>query len=202
MTPIETSRQATTDGERIGRATPRDTRDGAVVGRPWLAEALERDRAEARVYAAGFVKTLGPGGQTWENMAPLIRNGWAVRHDQNCVSRHDWRLSWSAAREAWREAGGAFDRPAPPTETPSVDLIIPTTGAHVYDGFGEPAGRVKAVRDGDFLLARSLARDVYVPFSAIVWPGREALRIGVPNAQIGEMNWERPKVLGAFGGGR
>jgi hypothetical protein len=74
---------------------------------------MDRDCHEVRAYAAGFVKILGPGGQTWENMAPLIRNGWAVRHDQMiCVARHDWRLSWPAAREGWRDAGGAFDPPS------------------------------------------------------------------------------------------
>jgi hypothetical protein len=59
---------------------------------------------------------------------------------------------------------------------------------------------VKDVRDGDFLLGRPLARDVYVPFSAIRWSGRSTLRIGVPNAQLGAMGWERPKLLGLFGG--
>jgi hypothetical protein len=179
----------------------RDSHDQAV-GQPWLQEAIERDRREVRAYAAGFVKTLGAGGQTWENMAPLIRNGWAVRHDQVCVARHDWRLSWPAARDGWREAGGAFDAPLPPMEIPPIELVIPVIGAHVYDAFGEPAGRVKAVRDADFLLARPLARDVYVSFSAIIWPGREALRIGVPKARIDEMEWERPKLLGGFDGRR
>jgi hypothetical protein len=183
-----------TDGKGNNGRTSRDSRDDRAA-QP-LREALERDRAEVRAYAAGFVKTLGPGGQTWENMAPLIRHGWAVRHDQICVSRHDWRLSWPAARHGWRDTGGAFDPPAPSIETPPVELIVPATGAHVYDAFGEPAGRVKAVRDGDFLLARPLARDVYVPFSAIIWPGRDGLRIGVPKAKMTTMGWECPSLLG------
>jgi hypothetical protein len=182
-------------------APSRETHDQAV-GQPWLKEPIDRDRREVRAYAAGFVKALGPGGQTWENMAPLIRNGWAVRHDQVCVARHDWRLSWPAAREGWHEAGGAFDPPLARKEIPRLELIIPAIGAQVYDAFGEPAGRVKAVRGGDFLLARPLARDVYVPFSAIIWPGRETVRIGVPNVQVGEMQSERSKLLGFFGARR
>jgi hypothetical protein len=168
----------------------------------WFREALERDRAQARLYAAGFVKTLGPGSPSWENMAPLIRSGWAVRHDQLCISRHDWRLSWSAAKDGWHDAGGPFDPPRPPTETPPVELIVPARGAHVYDAFGEPAGRVKAVRETDFLLGRPLARDVYVPFRAIIWPGRQSLRIGVPHARVGAMGWEPSKLFGLFGSTR
>jgi hypothetical protein len=70
----------------------------------------------------------------------------------------------------------------------------------VFDAFGEPAGRVKDVRDRDFLLGRPLARDVYVPFSVILWPGKRSLRIDVANAELGAMGWERPKLLGLFGG--
>jgi hypothetical protein len=59
---------------------------------------------------------------------------------------------------------------------------------------------VKDVWDRDFLLGRPLARDVYVPFSVIRWPGERSLRIGVANAQLGALGWERPKLLGLFGG--
>jgi hypothetical protein len=100
------------DDKRFVEATSRETRD-QVSTAAGPRDALERDCAEVRAYAAGFVKILGPVGQTWENMAPLMRNGWAVRHDEVCVRRHDWRLSWPAARDGWREAGGAFDPPPP-----------------------------------------------------------------------------------------
>jgi hypothetical protein len=43
---------------------------------------------------------------------------------------------------------------------------------------------------------------VYVPFNAIRWSGQSMLRIGVPNAQLGAMGWERPKLFGLFGGSR
>jgi hypothetical protein len=161
----------------------------------------ERDRADARAFGAAFVKALGPGAPTWEASSPQVRDGWAGRHDQLCTPRHDWRLTWPAVREGWREAGGAFDSPVPDRELPwsSHEAVESAPGAHVYDAFGEPAGRVKTVRDEDFLLARPLARDVYVPFSAIRWPGRTALRIGVPNGRIGAMGWERPGLIGTVG---
>jgi hypothetical protein len=70
----------------------------------------------------------------------------------------------------------------------------------VFDAFGEPAGRVKGVRDRDFLLERPLARDVYVPLSAIQQPGHTAIRISEPNDRLDGTGWERPKLLGLFGG--
>ena len=107
-------------------------------------------------------------------------------------------------REGWREAGGAFDLGPRATQGRCLShrTCCTARGAHVFDAFGEPSGRVKAVRDGDFLLARPFARDVYVPFSAIRWPGRLSLRIGVPNAQLGSKAWEQPKLLGLFNGSR
>jgi hypothetical protein len=69
----------------------------------------------------------------------------------------------------------------------------------VFDAFGEPAGRVKDVRATDFLLARPLARDVYVPFTEIRWPGEFSLRINVSNGRVGSMGWAQPKLFGLFG---
>ena len=164
--------------------------------------AHEGDRREARAYGAAFVPASS--SHTWEDIQALVRNGWASRHAQVGDARYDWRLSWPEVREGWEAAGGAFAPPVPdqgaqPTAN-DQEPSPPAIGAHVFDAFGEPAGRVKGVRDRDFLLGRPLARDVYVPLSAIRWPGRQSLRIGVPNAQLGAMGWERPKLLGLFGG--
>jgi hypothetical protein len=186
----------------VRRQAPAGVPRTPTLDNPAPQSAEQRDCADARAYGAAFVKVLGPGSPTWEALGPLVRNGWASRHNQVCEPSHDWRLSWPAVRDGWRAASGAFDppRPATTTETPVAQLIPPEPGAHVFDAFGETAGRVKVVRDSDFLLGRSLARDVYVPFSAILWPGQRALRIGVTNAQLGTMGWERPKLLGLFGG--
>jgi hypothetical protein len=97
--------------------------------------------------------------------------------------------SQAGVRREARAYGAAEPKPSPPA-----------IGAHVFDAFGEPADRVKGVWDTDFLLGRPLARDVYVPFSAIRWPGRHSLRIGVANAQLGAMGWQQPKLLGLFDG--
>jgi hypothetical protein len=196
-----TTERSTMPGIRIPQASQDEGR-AQTVQETLALNREQHDCGEAPAYGAAFVKTLGPGSLTWENIAPLIRAGWASRHDRSCDTRRDWRLSWPAVREGWREAGGAFEAAAPPstTHTPPPESIVPAQGAHVFDTFGEPAGRVKTVRDDGFLLARPLARDVYVPLSAIRWPGKWSLRVGVPNAQLGSMGWERPKLLGLFGG--
>ena len=75
----------------------------------------------------------------------------------------------------------------------------PARCAHVFDAFGEPPGRVKAVRDRDFLLARPLARR---PIAGHSLAGRLSLRIGVPNAELGSKAWKQPKLLGLFSGSR
>jgi hypothetical protein len=146
---------------------------------PAALGANQHDSAEARAYGAAFVKTLGPGSPTWENLGPLARNGWASRHDQSCVKRHDWRLSWSAVREGWREAGGAFDLVLRATKADVylTEPIAPARGEHVFDAFGEPAGRVKAARRRLSSCAALCARRVR-PIQRDSWPGRLSLRIG------------------------
>jgi hypothetical protein len=199
-TGLMMERVATREGS-IGQI-PAGQAHAQAAESPAAPSTDQRDCAEARAYGAGFVKTLGPGSSTWETIGPLVRAGWASRHNQSCPPRDDWRLSWPAVRQGWHEAGGAFDPPPPATSTEPrhAEPTVPAAGAHVFDMFGEPAGRVKAVRDRDFLLGRPLARDVYVPFSAIRWSGHYSLRIGVPNAQLGAMGWQRPKLFGLFGG--
>jgi hypothetical protein len=159
---------------------------------------------EARAYGAASAKAFGTGSPTWEDVSPSLRTGWAGRHQVACDPRHDWRLCWPAVKDGWADAGGAVDSPPldAVTEASETERIAPTPGAYVFDAFGEPAGRVKSVRENDFLLDRPLARDVFVPLDAIRWPGRTTLRIGVPNAHVGAVGWERPKILGLFGGGR
>jgi hypothetical protein len=163
----------------------------------------ERDRREALAYGAAFVPAFG--SRTWDDVAELVRNGWASRYDQVSDARQDWRLTWPAAREGWQAAGGQFapavaDQQSLPT-TLERENTPPTVGTFVFDAFGEPAGRVKAARDRDFLLDRPLARDVYVPLGEIRRPSSTAISIGVPNARLGQMGWERSRLFGLFGGG-
>ena len=165
---------------------------------PDSSAETSRDRAEALTYGAAFVPVFSP--RPWEDVAELVRNGWASRHGQVGDGREDWRLSWPAVRQGWQAAGGGFaparaDQPSQPTTSEPEPSTL-TVGMFVFDAFGEAAGRVKAVRESDFLLDRPLRRDVYVPFSAIRWRSSAAIRIGVPNARLGDSDWERSKLLG------
>jgi hypothetical protein len=201
MSTTASTEQRTTPATST-RPTSRDGTQIAVTHGP--RDLADWDSTEARAYGAASVRAFGLGSPMWENAAPLVRAGWAGRHGMSCDPRHDWRLCWPAVKEGWADAGGAFDPPPRDTLTQArvIEPIVPAQDAHVFDAFGEPAGRVKVVRDEDFLLHRPLARDVYVPFDAIRCPGRMALRIALPNAQLGTMGWQRPKIIGLFGGGR
>jgi hypothetical protein len=168
-----------------------------------VEQTSSRDRREALAYGAAFVPVFA--SRTWEDVAELVRNGWASRQGQIGDARQDWRLSWPAVKEGWQAAGGEFARALAnhqPQSTLEPEPSPPTVGTFVFDAFGEPAGRVKAVRETDFLLDRPIRRDFYVPLSAIRRPSATAIRIGVPNARLGDMGWERSKLLGLFGGGR
>jgi hypothetical protein len=185
------------------RRSPTETPARFVEARR-VEDRSQLNSEEARAYGAASANAFGTGSPTWEDVAPLIRAGWAGRHDVAYDPRHDWRLCWPSVKGGWADAGGAFDPPRldAVTEIPVVERIVPAPGAHVFDAFGEPAGRVKSVRENHFLLDRPLARDVFVPLEAIRWPGRMTLRISVPNAHIGAIGWERPKIVGLFGGSR
>jgi hypothetical protein len=183
----------------VGQHAHLDTAPTPVSSEQWCGD-------EARAYGAACAHAQGFVSRTWQEVEPLVRSGWASRHRQVCNVQLNWRITWPAVREGWRDAGGTFEEPALGATTHASEPALhdanvkpPSVGAHVFDAFGEPAGRVKAVREHDFLLARPLARDVYVPFSAIRWPGRSALRISVSNGEIATMSWQRPKLLGIFG---
>ena len=56
-------------------------------------------------------------------------------------------------------------------------------------------GQVKEVREGDLLVDRPFARDVYVPFTAIREVSRHQASLTVPANAVDNMGWEHPAVL-------
>ena len=99
-----------------------DGTQGQVTQSPATLASDDPDCTEARAYGAAFVKILGRGSRTWEEVEPLIRNGWASRHNEVCDTRYDWRLSWPVVKHGWRGAGGAFDLLSPP-RTPEMRTV-------------------------------------------------------------------------------
>src|SRR5579884_3986342 len=91
---------------------------------------------------------------TWEDVMPRVRDAWMAHHAQVCHAPYDWRLAWPAVREGWRKAGGAV-APLVPEDVNGREAqvvvsreewVLPMPGTHMFDAFGEPAGRVKALR--------------------------------------------------------
>lgn len=66
----------------------------------------------------------------------------------------------------------------------------------VVDADGAALGDVKEVRPGDFLLARPLHRDVYVPFNAVRQVDGLVVVLDIGAGAIGDMGWARPALLG------
>ena len=85
------------------RPLPVGARQDGVSG----AELAQRDLVEARQYGAHAAQLSENIGRAWEELAPLLRAGWASYHDGSCAERHDWRLSAGGLWQGWRELRGA-----------------------------------------------------------------------------------------------
>lgn len=61
---------------------------------------------------------------------------------------------------------------------------------------GESLGQVKEVRGSDFLLDRPMARDVYVPFSAVQTVDGERVMLRYRSDDLGDQDWPSPDLMG------
>lgn len=68
-------------------------------------------------------------------------------------------------------------------------------GMDVYGSDERPVGVVKRRRINDFLVARALQRDVYVPFSAITGANARDVHLSVPADAVGHSGWARSTFL-------
>jgi hypothetical protein len=78
--------------------------------------------------------------------------------------------------------------------TVDTSLIVP--GLDVVAPNGDALGSVKTVRTHDFLLDRSMRRDLYVPFSAIREIGGRTVVLGISAGEIGEQGWDEAPLFG------
>ena len=60
---------------------------------------------------------------------------------------------------------------------------------------GHVIGTVKKIREDDFLVDRKMARDIYVPFSAIA-DAEGRIILNVPSDQVNDMDWKRAPMMG------
>jgi osmotically-inducible protein OsmY len=70
-------------------------------------------------------------------------------------------------------------------------------GMNVYGRDGGFLGRVKLVREQDFLLDRPMARDYYVPFSAVRRTNGDIM-LWITRDEIHTQHWEKPPLFGSF----
>jgi hypothetical protein len=61
---------------------------------------------------------------------------------------------------------------------------------------GDRVGTVKELRNGDFLVNRSMKRDVYVPALAVREIREGIVVLGIPAAQVDDQNWDKPDLMG------
>ncbi|RPJ52288.1 MAG: BON domain-containing protein [Chloroflexi bacterium] len=67
-------------------------------------------------------------------------------------------------------------------------------GMEVIGSSGSSIGKVKEVRVSDFLIDREMARDIYVPFSAITSVGEQIL-LNVSAGDVDNQGWEKPAII-------
>jgi hypothetical protein len=68
--------------------------------------------------------------------------------------------------------------------------------AEVFDADGDAVGTVKELRDNDFLLDRPLARDLYVPLSAVRSVTSDRVMLSVRDDDFDAQGWETPPIVG------
>lgn len=70
------------------------------------------------------------------------------------------------------------------------------SGMTVYGTNGNEIGMVKEVRSNDFLVSRSLHRDVYVPLNAVQNVSNDQVYLNIPSDRVNDMNWPSPPMFG------
>jgi hypothetical protein len=98
--------------------------------------------------------------------------------------------------------GGSYEGDILQASSPGAGQI--EVGMAVVSVDGQPIGQVKEVREGDFLLDRPMAHDLYVPYRfvmAMPEPGERVrggphqpaeVMLNVSAAHIDEQGWQRP----------
>jgi hypothetical protein len=104
-------------------------------------------------------------------------------NNQLKIRNRRWNQGWTRDDETMRGATGmsGMNRQVRP-------------GMEVIGRDGEHVGEVKEVRGNDFLVDRSMARDVYIPFSACDMSGGQ-IRLNVRADEVDNQGWEMPELF-------
>ena len=83
-----------------------------------------------------------------------------------------------------------------PSETPAQPISAQIAARMAVVGTDKkPVGAVKEVRDKDFLVDRTMARDLYIPFDAVQRVDKNEVMLSIPADQVGEMKWSTAGLL-------
>lgn len=77
-------------------------------------------------------------------------------------------------------------------------FVRPQPGMTVISHDATEVGTIKEVRAKDFLLDRSMRRDVYVPFRVIAAVTGSRVQLTVTTDEINAADWEKPGLVGSM----
>ncbi|HKV57522.1 MAG TPA: DUF892 family protein [Ktedonobacteraceae bacterium] len=89
-----------------------------------------------------------------------------------------------------KQDGGTASSNAPADRASQVQENMRVVGSDMSN-----IGRVKQVRDDDFLVDIPVQRDLYVPFTAIQDVDADQVVLNIQGHQINDMNWAKPSLL-------
>jgi len=80
------------------------------------------------------------------------------------------------------------------TQPRPLDRAQVREGMEVVGADGQRVGVVKEVRDRDFLVDRTMKRDVYIPFDAATSVEGTRVTLAIGAEQVDTMHWEEPRL--------
>lgn len=156
-----------------------------------LPVAVNADRAEA-VYEHGVLTLTLPKAEE-------------ARAKQVKIRQHQQRLEQRTSAPAGRHEAtftvqtmtstGGMAAPGGQTMTGGAPAAV-RREMQVAGSDGQSIGTVKEVRGADFLVDRSMQRDVYVPFSAVRDISGGRVTLNVASGEVDSMGWASPPIAG------
>jgi hypothetical protein len=147
--------------------------------------------------ASGMGTTGQPGVGSITGAAGTTLDPAAGTTDTTMTSRTATGMGSSPVRQASAASGADTSRTSRSTRFASaVSRQNLGMGTDVFDAEGNSVGTVKEVRANDFLLDRPMARDLYVPFSAVQSTDGGRVTLNVPDDQFDAQGWEAPPLIG------
>lgn len=114
-----------------------------------------------------------------ENIVENISGVWDVQNNLRVNRQTDWNRNWGGSTGT---TGGTEMRN-------QIRERMKVVGQD-----GEEVGEVKEIRSNDFLVDRTMARDVYIPFHAANVMG-DRIRLNVQSGEVDDQGWEMPELL-------